>query len=143
MTPRLMVAAASAGVLVAAAAGLYWKGRLEGAARERPKVEAARAQAAVAALEIRGERESAQRVEVVVRQREAAVRSVTRITHEALTSEDAHAALDPARADRLRAHDRELCDAAPDLAGCTETGNAGGGASAVRAPPTAGAADAS
>jgi len=137
MTPRLMAALAGAGVLLAGATGLYWKGRLEGAARERPKVEAALAQAAVASLEVRGERESAQRVEVAVRQREAAARSVTRIAHEALTSEDAHAPLDPARADRLRAHDRELCLAAPDLTGCSETGDAGGGAQGVRTPSAA------
>jgi len=140
VTPRLVLVLAGVGALLAAGTGLYWKGRLEGAARERPKVEAARSQAAVASLEVRGARESVQRVDKVARQRDAAARSVARITSEALKSEDALAPLNPARSRRLRAHDRELCLAAPDLAGCAEAGDAGGGAAAVRAAPPAGAA---
>lgn len=131
MTPRFIAALAGGGLLLVAVAGLYWKGRLEGAARERPKVEAARVQAAVAGLEARGERASAGRVEIVVRRREAAARSVARITQDALKSEDAHAPLDPARRDRLWAHDEQLCEAAPDLSGCAKAGDASGGAPTV------------
>jgi hypothetical protein len=137
MTPRTMIALAALAAVLAAALGLYWKGRLEGAARERPKVEAAAAQAAVATLETRGAAESAQRVEVVVRQREDTARLVAQLSHDALKSEDAHAPLDPARARRLRADDLQLCRAAADLAGCAEGGDAGGSDAAVRAlPPT-------
>lgn len=141
MSPRWIATLAAAGVLLAAALGLYWKGRLEGAARERPKVEAAIAQAAVAGLETEGERDNAHRVEVVVRQREAAARTVAQLTRDAITSEDAHAPLPADRAARLRAHDRELCLAAPDLAGCAPDPDPGGGSPAVRDAPAAGAAD--
>jgi hypothetical protein len=139
----MIAALAGLGAVLAAALGLYWKGRLEGAARERPKVEAAVAQAAVAGLETKGAAESAQRVEVVVRQREDAARSVAQFTEAALKSEDAHAPLDPARVSRLRAGDQQLCRAAPDLAGCAEGGHAGGGEPAVRAVPPAGGPDSS
>lgn len=142
MTPRLIMALGTAAAVVSVAIGLYWKGRLEGAARERPKIEAAQAQAALAGLEAQGERDSVQRVETAVRQREAAVQSVIRITHEALKSEDALAPLDPARVDRLRAADEQLCEGAPALTGCAPAGRAGGGAPAVRTVPPAGGSDA-
>lgn len=111
-------------VVTAAAAGLYWKGRHEGAARERPKAEAALARAAVSGLETEGARASAQRVDVVIRQRDVAHDIVTQLTAKALTSEDANAPLDPARAARLRAADEQLCLAAPELTGCAAGGDA-------------------
>ena len=126
MTPRIFAALAAGGVLLALALGLYWKGRIEGTARERPKVEAALAQAQVAGLEARGERESAQRVEIVVRQRETAAQAVTRLTQDAMTSDDAHAPLPADRALRLRVHDDELCRTAPELAGCASASDARG-----------------
>jgi hypothetical protein len=135
MTPRLIAALAGGGILLAGATGLYWMGRLEGAARERPKVEAARAQAAVAALEIRGERESAERAQIAVQRRDVATRSLTRLSQDALKSEDSNATLDPARADRLRRHDDKLCQAAPELLGCAQAGDTAGSAAPVRAPP--------
>src|SRR5262245_49794391 len=133
MTPRMIMTLAGFGALLAAAGGLYWKGRLEGAARERPKVEAARAEAAVAGLEARGARETVQRVEIVVRQREVVREATAELTRQALISEDANVPLDAYRADRLRAHDLELCNAAPDLGGCAQNRDAGGGEAAVRA----------
>jgi len=141
MTPRVIAALAGAGILVAAAAGLYWKGRLEGAARERPKVESALEQAAISGLQTRGELATAQRVEVVVRQREAAARSVAQITEDALKSEDADAPLDPARAQRLRRSDKRMCDASPGLAGCAADRDPGGGETSVRNLPPSGGAD--
>lgn len=111
-------------VVTAAAAGLYWKGRHEGAARERPKTEAALAQAAVSGLETEGARASAQRVDVVIRQRDVAYDTVSALTPKALTSEDANAPLDAARAARLHAADLQLCRAAPELAGCAASGDA-------------------
>ncbi|MGA0604935.1 hypothetical protein ACO2Q0_02960 [Phenylobacterium sp. VNQ135] len=126
MTPRSIAGLTAGGIVFAAALGLYWKGRLEGAARERPKIEAAQAQAAVASLEAAGERESAQRVEVVVRQRDAASGSVARLTQDAMISEDAYAPLPADRAARLRNHDDELCRISPGLAGCPADPDAAG-----------------
>lgn len=118
MIPRWWIAVAAVLTLLAASTVTYWWGRREGAARERPKTEAASAQAAVAGLEAQGARDSLQRVEVAVRRREAAAQSVAGVTNKVLMSEDAHAPLDAERAARLRAADRELCLAAPELAGC-------------------------
>lgn len=142
MSPRSIAFFAAAGALLAAALGLYWKGRIDGATRERPKIEVAAAQAAISRLETLGERGSAQRVEVVVRQRDAAARTVTQLIRRAMISEDAHAPLAPDRAARLRAHDRELCLAAPQLAGCTADPDSAGSEPAVRYAPSAGTADA-
>ena len=125
MTLRLMLTLAASGSVLAAGAGLYWKGRHDDAVRQRPKIAAAQAQAAVAGLETEGARDSAHRVELVIRQRDAAAGVVARLTPNALTSEDAHAPLDPDRALRLRDADRQLCLTAPGLAGCAPGGDAG------------------
>jgi hypothetical protein len=124
MRARLLIILGAVLATVMAATGLYWKGRHEGAARERPKIDAARAQAAVAGLETEGARASAQRVDLVIRQRDAATNAVAQLTAKALTSEDANAPLDADRAARLRRTDDELCVAAPDLAGCSPGGDA-------------------
>jgi hypothetical protein len=137
MTPRITAGLVGAAILATGAAGFYWKGRLEGAARERPKVEAALSKAVVAGLEADGERESAVRAEAAVQTRETVVRSIVRVIQEAQRSEDAHAPIDPARLARLRAHDDELCRATPALVGCATTDDAGGSAKAVRAAPAA------
>jgi len=110
----MLIVAAVAAVL-AAAGILYGKGRRDGVAQERPKVEAAAARAATASLEAEGARASAGRVDVVVRRREDAARIVTDLTTEAVQAEDAHAPLETRRAARLRAADRELCLTAPEL----------------------------
>ena len=141
MTARIAAAFAGLGILAAAALGLYWKGRLEGAARERPKVEAAAAQAVAARLETTGERASAHLAEAVARRREVVAASIADVTRKALQSEDADAPLDPARVARLRAHDRELCLAAPGLAACAADRDARGGLAAVRAVSPARGAD--
>ena len=124
MSPRLILILGATLALIAAVTGLYWKGRLEGAARERPKTEVALARAEVAGLETEGARASAQRVDVVVRQRDATAAVVAQLSAKALTSEDANAPLDPDRAARLHDADRQLCFAAPSLAGCAESGDA-------------------
>jgi len=118
MSLRLILAVAAALIVLAAGAGLYWKGHHDAAARAAVKTAAVEARAAVASLETEGAQASASRVEVVVRQREAAATTVADLTAKALTSEDAHAALDPDRVARLRDADRQLCLAAPELAGC-------------------------
>jgi hypothetical protein len=117
MSLRLTLILGGALAVVVLALGLYWKGRLDGAARARPKVEAALARAAVADLETDGARQSAQRIEEVVRQRDEASRIAADLTTQAVQAEDAHAPLEIHRAARLRAADRELCLTA-ELAGC-------------------------
>jgi hypothetical protein len=124
MSPRLILILAAIASVLAAAGALYWKGRHDDAVRERPKTEAALAQAAVAGLETQGARDSAQRVELVVRQRDAANDTVAQLAAKALTSEDANAPLNPDRAARLRAADDSLCLTAPGLAGCAAGGDA-------------------
>jgi hypothetical protein len=124
MTPRLILILAAIATLLTAAVGLYWRGRHDDAAREGPKTEAALAQAAVAGLETQGARDSAHRVALVVRQRDAANDTVAQLAAKALTSEDANAPLNPDRAARLRAADDSLCLAAPGLAGCAAGGDA-------------------
>jgi hypothetical protein len=124
MSPRLTLILGAVLAVIATVTGLYWKGRLEGAARERPKTEAALARAEVSGLETEGARASAQRVDVVVRRRDATAAVVAQLSAKALTSEDANAPLDPDRTARLHNADRQLCLAAPALAGCAESGDA-------------------
>jgi hypothetical protein len=120
MSPRVAAAITAVLIVLAAAAGLYWKGWREGAAHERPKTQAALGRAAVAGLEGEGARASAQRVDVVIRQREAAARAVAELSAHALQSEDANAPLSADRARRLHDADRQLCLTSPDLAGCAQ-----------------------
>jgi hypothetical protein len=114
----MMLTGGAAAAVLMAAAGLYWMGRHDDAVRQRPRIAAAEAQAAAAGLEAQGARDTTQRVELVVRQREAAQATVTQLAAKALTSEDAHAPLDSDRVARLRAADDGLCLAASALAGC-------------------------
>jgi hypothetical protein len=127
MSPRLALMLAAAAMIVTLAGGLYSKGRQDGVAQERPKLEAALAQGKVAGLEAQGAQASAQRVDAVVRQRDAAKAVVVQLTPKALKSEDANAPLDPARATRLRDADQQLCDDNPALVGCPTGGHAAGG----------------
>jgi hypothetical protein len=124
MSLRLTLTLAAVVAVAALVAGLYWKGRHDGVVRERPKTEAALAQAKIAGLEAQGAQASAQRVDLVVHQREAASAVVAQLMPKALKSEDANAPLDPDRAARLRDADRQLCLSAPGLAGCPASGNA-------------------
>jgi hypothetical protein len=124
MSPRLILILSAMAIVFAAAGGLYWKGRHDDAMRERPKTEAALAQAAVAGLETQGAQASAQRVDIVVHQRDAANAVVAQLMPKALKSEDANAPLDPDRAARLRDSDLQLCLTDPAVAGCPAGGNA-------------------
>lgn len=115
---RVATLGAIIGVTLAIMVGLYWKGRLEGVAAERPKTAAAEARAKVAGLEALGERASAARVDVVVRQQSAGLDVARDLAIEASKSEDAHVPLAPDRVLRLRHADGELCRLAPELVGC-------------------------
>jgi hypothetical protein len=81
-------------------------------------LDAARAAAAVASLETEGARRSAGQAAAATARREAASAAALNLTVHALKSETARAPLDPDRAARLLANDRELCRTAPELAGC-------------------------
>jgi hypothetical protein len=118
MSARLTMMLGMVAAVLLAIAGLYWKGRHDGAAHERQKVEAAQAKAAVAGLETAGAREAARQTTIAVARRDAASAATARLTHDALNSETGHAPLDPDRVARLRADDDELCRTAPELAGC-------------------------
>jgi hypothetical protein len=124
MSARLILILTAVAIVLAAAGGLYWKGRHDDAVREKPKTEAALAKAAVAGLETQGAQASAQRVDVVVHQRDAANAVVAQLLPKALKSEDANAPLDPDRAARLRDADVQLCVTDPAIAGCPASGNA-------------------
>jgi hypothetical protein len=132
MRRQLRVWLTIVGLVGLALAVVYGKGRSDGAARPRAELRAAQTAAAAARLEAAGERASAERVEVVVRQREAVQARTQILAREAAKAEDAHAPLDPLRADRLRAHDLSLCQSAPRLGGCAAPVDARGGEAAVR-----------
>lgn len=127
MSPRLVLIACAAATLLAAVAGLYWKGRHDGVAHERPKTDAALARAAVSGLETEGARQSVKLQAAAAKRRDAASDATAKLTVQALKSESAHAPLDADRAARLRDDDRELCLTAPELAGCAPDRDAGGG----------------
>jgi len=105
--------------------------------------QAVAAQAAVAALQqqVRGEAEQSRRLDQH-HQQALAVTRVTASTVAAARSSDEHPIpLDATRADRLRAHDDELCRLAPGICGSAPAERAGGGDQVVRSGAPAGGAD--
>ena len=87
--------------------------------KERLQTRAANAelQATTSGAEVQAAQESAQRVEVVIRTRDAAQQSVTAVSRRAQGASDATQPLSADRAERLRAHDEFLCGLRP-LQGC-------------------------
>ncbi|WP_433951347.1 hypothetical protein [Brevundimonas bullata] len=69
-------------------------------------------------IEAAGQGQQAARVEIHHRQILAVERATVAAVTQARSAENANEPLDLVRADRLRAHDRELCRLAPDLDGC-------------------------
>jgi len=69
-------------------------------------------------IEAAGQGQQAARVEIHHRQILAVQRATVAAVTQARSANDANEPLDLVRADRLRAHDRELCRFAPDLDGC-------------------------
>lgn len=117
---QVIVAGLSAVVIAATLAMLaivYFAGRKDAA----PAIETARDQAASAELAVEGAAISGELADALLQQSRAQNQALIALQRAAAQSEDAHAPLDPARADRLRAHDRQLCDAAPHLDGCAPT----------------------
>ena len=76
-------------------------------------------------IETAGQDEQAARVEIHHRQTLAVERATVAAVTQARSAEDANDLLDPVRADRLRAHDHELCRIAPDLDGCAAASGPG------------------
>ncbi len=103
--------------------------------KQRLETKAANAelQASTSSLEVQGAEASTQRVEVVVRTREAAQQSLTDVSRHAAEAPDANAPLPPDRASRLRAHDDFLCRLRP-LQGCAPAASADAGVGASRLP---------
>lgn len=92
---------------------------------QQRRLEAAQAQATRAEsdaearrLEVAGRDQQAAGLEIHHRQTLAVERATVAAVTQARSAEDANDSLDPVRAHRLRAHDRELCRLAPDLDGC-------------------------
>lgn len=69
-------------------------------------------------IEAAGQAQQGIQLEIHHRQTLAVERATVAAVTQARSAEDANDPLDPMRADRLRAHDRELCRLAPDLDGC-------------------------
>ena len=119
MSLRLIIVAIAAGGLAASALSLYVAGRRDGAELHRDAVAALTQQREVARLEAEGERAAQARLSEALSRSSRADQVVAAFIPQTLNTEDGHAPLDPARADRLHAADRQLCDAAPELIGCT------------------------
>ena len=124
MTPRLTLALVIAASLLFGGVALYWKGRIEADRLDRSKVAAATLAAKVSSLETKGARLSAAQVAVSTRTLEYAAETVSQLSPDIHSLENANAPLETRRADRLRSHDQQLCDIAPRLAGCAASSDA-------------------
>ena len=102
--------------------------RLERAERQvqdlTTRLTTAEADAAARAAEAAGNADQVRRVETVHRQ-VIELRDVTDpVIHEARSAPDASTPLDPDRADRLRQHDRRLCELVPGVCAPAGSGSA-------------------
>ncbi len=105
----------------AGAVGLRWDPfGIDGRRLESAQARATLAErdAAARQAEAAGERDQARRLEQTLKPVRAAEALTSVAIHEARTADDAQILLAPDRADRLRAHDGELCRLAPAVAGC-------------------------
>ncbi|WEK39905.1 MAG: hypothetical protein P0Y50_15430 [Candidatus Brevundimonas colombiensis] len=84
-------------------------------------------------LEVQGAADQALRVDHYQQTTTGAGRATAAAVVQARSADDADHPLDPRRADRLRAHDGQLCRIAPDLDGCAAaTGSAARSDTALR-----------
>ena len=115
--------------------GLRWdpfglgQRRLE---RAEARVATADSDALARGLETEGMAGQARRLDQLHQQAVAAERATALATAQARSAHDASVPLDPARADRLVRHDRELCGLVPALCGAAPPDPAAGGDPAVR-----------
>lgn len=115
------LAAAVAAWLLAQGLGFRWDPfdrsarRLEAA---RGEAEAARSEASARRLESEGRARQIVSLDREQARKRAAGRATAAAIEQTRALEDANDELELDRAERLRAHDGELCELAPDLAGC-------------------------
>jgi len=119
------------GLVVALLAGLAWQTRRADTARD--KVAGLEQTTATLEIERRGADDTAERLDTYHQIRRDADTGVRHVAIPARRALDATEPLDPARADRQLAHDRQLCRLRPGLGGCAATADdAAGGARGVR-----------
>jgi hypothetical protein len=97
----------------------------------------AEADAAARRLEVESAAEQARRLDLHHQQAVSVARAAERAGTLARSAHDASIPLDPARALRLREHDRRLCDLAPAVCDAASPDPAGDGHDAVPAGPPA------
>ncbi|HWQ85644.1 hypothetical protein [Brevundimonas sp.] len=88
-------------------------------------------------LEVEGAADQARRIDIHHQQAASVARATDRAAIRARSAHDASVPLDPARAARLRDHDRRLCDLAPAVCAAAPADPADGGGDAVPARPVA------
>jgi len=120
--------------------GLRWDpfglaGRRLAAAEARTAT--AEADAAARRLEVEGAADQARRLDIHHQQAVSVARATESAADQARSAHDASIPLDPARAARLREHDRRLCDLAPAVCAAAPADTARGRDDAVPAGPAA------
>jgi hypothetical protein len=117
MSVRLTLILILCGALLTAGSLIYVKGRSAGIAQERPRTEAALDNAAARDMEAKGERQSAEKLAVIVRRQSEGSAALGLAIEQARSAPDATEKLSADRAARLRAADAQLCLGA-QLRGC-------------------------
>ncbi|MGH7027242.1 hypothetical protein [Brevundimonas sp.] len=132
LTPLGWLALVGAAVLLLAVAGRGLGLRWDPFDLQQRRLETAQARATLAEsdaearrVEAAGQAQQAARLEIHHRQTLAVQRATVAAVTQARSADDANDPLDPVRAGRLRAHDRELCRLASDLDGCAATAGPG------------------
>lgn len=132
LTPLGWLALVGAAVLLLAITGRGLGLKWDPLGLQQRRLEATQARATQAEsdaearrIETGGQAQQAARVEILHRQTLAVQRATVAAVTQARSAEDANDPLEPVRADRLRAHDHELCRLAPDLDGCAAAAGVG------------------
>jgi hypothetical protein len=113
---QVRVAQVAPGLLLVLAEDRTQARRLE--ATEQ-RLEQARSQAAARRLEAAARGRQIESLDAFHRNTLAVTESTVAAETKARIADDAETPLDPARAERLRGHDRELCRLSPAVAGCS------------------------
>lgn len=95
--------------------GFYLKGQADGRQAQAPRVEAAQDAAVSGQLTAEGERATTARAEALLRQSHKINEATNELVTQARLDPAGASPLEPARAERLRAHDRLLCGARPGV----------------------------